>query len=63
MPPPKVVARASGTTSSHTPGKTANGDTGDVARDHYHLVEDDEDDGRPRSPGVPVLDLVVARPP
>ena len=21
---------------SHTPGKTANGDTGDVACDHYH---------------------------
>ncbi|MEZ5298961.1 MAG: family 1 glycosylhydrolase, partial [Ilumatobacteraceae bacterium] len=26
---------------SHTPGKTANGDTGDVACDHYHLFEDD----------------------
>ena len=24
-------------TYSHTPGKTWNGDTGDVAADHYHL--------------------------
>ena len=28
-------------TFSHTPGKTANGDTGDVACDHYHLWESD----------------------
>lgn len=26
---------------SHTPGKTANGDTGDTACDHYHRVEED----------------------
>jgi beta-glucosidase len=26
---------------SHTPGKTANGDTGDVACDHYHRVDSD----------------------
>jgi beta-glucosidase len=26
---------------SHTPGKTANGDTGDVACDHYHRVDQD----------------------
>ena len=26
---------------SHTPGKTANGETGDVACDHYHRWEDD----------------------
>jgi beta-glucosidase len=26
---------------SHTPGKTANGDTGDVADDHYHRYRDD----------------------
>ena len=26
---------------SHTPGKTANGDTGDVACDHYHRYRDD----------------------
>jgi beta-glucosidase len=28
---------------SHTPGKTANGDTGDVACDHYHRWEQDLD--------------------
>ena len=28
-------------TFSHTPGKTANGDTGDVACDHYHRWEED----------------------
>lgn len=28
-------------TFSHTPGKTWNGDTGDVACDHYHHVEQD----------------------
>src|SRR5688572_28924524 len=28
-------------TFSHTPGKTANGDTGDVACDHYHRYPDD----------------------
>jgi len=28
-------------TFSHTPGKTANGDTGDVACDHYHRYGDD----------------------
>ena len=26
---------------SHTPGRTANGDTGDVADDHYHRFKDD----------------------
>jgi beta-glucosidase len=26
---------------SHEPGKTANGDTGDVADDHYHRFEED----------------------
>ncbi|HZT91306.1 MAG TPA: GH1 family beta-glucosidase [Gaiellaceae bacterium] len=30
-------------TFSHTPGKTANGDTGDVACDHYHRWESDLD--------------------
>ncbi|MDX3452079.1 GH1 family beta-glucosidase [Streptomyces sp. ME02-8801-2C] len=30
-------------TFSHTPGKTADGATGDVAADHYHLVESDLD--------------------
>ena len=28
---------------SHTPGRTANGDTGDVACDHYHRWVDDLD--------------------
>src|SRR5690606_6868513 len=28
---------------SHTAGKTANGDTGDVAADHYHRWRDDID--------------------
>lgn len=28
-------------TFSHTPGKIANGDTGDIACDHYHRVADD----------------------
>lgn len=26
---------------SHTPGKVSNGDTGDVASDHYHRVPED----------------------
>lgn len=30
-------------TFSHTPGKTLNGDTGDVADDHYHRLEADLD--------------------
>ena len=30
-------------TFSHTPGKTANGDTGDVACDHYHRLDEDLD--------------------
>ena len=30
-------------TFSHTPGKTVNGDTGDVADDHYHRLEADLD--------------------
>lgn len=30
-------------TFSHTPGKTLNGDTGDVADDHYHRLDDDLD--------------------
>src|SRR3982751_611450 len=30
-------------TFSHTPGKIANGDTGDVADDHYHRWESDLD--------------------
>ncbi len=30
-------------TFSHTPGRTFNGDTGDVAADHYHRLEEDLD--------------------
>jgi beta-glucosidase len=30
-------------TFAHTPGKTSNGNTGDVACDHYHLFEQDTD--------------------
>ncbi|WP_232527731.1 GH1 family beta-glucosidase [Microbacterium suaedae] len=30
-------------TFSHTPGRTWNGDTGDIACDHYHLLENDLD--------------------
>src|SRR5882757_6131495 len=30
-------------TFSHTPGKTVNGDTGDVADDHYHRLDSDLD--------------------
>jgi beta-glucosidase len=30
-------------TFSHTPGKTVNGDTGDIADDHYHLMASDLD--------------------
>ena len=30
-------------TFSHTPGKVARGDTGDIACDHYHRLEDDLD--------------------
>jgi beta-glucosidase len=30
-------------TFSHTPGRTANGETGDVACDHYHHLEEDLD--------------------
>jgi beta-glucosidase len=30
-------------TFSHTPGRTANGETGDVAADHYHRLEGDLD--------------------
>src|SRR3954451_10651650 len=30
-------------TFSHTPGKVVNGDTGDVADDHYHRLDEDLD--------------------
>ena len=36
-----VAARASGTASRTRPGRVANGDTGDVACDHYHRYRED----------------------
>jgi hypothetical protein len=46
---------------AHTPGKIKNGDTGDVANDHYHLYKEDvalmKDPG---CHGLPLLDLVAA---
>ena len=48
-------------TFSHTPGKVQDGDTGDVADDHYHRYEEDvAADGRPRRRLVPVLPRVAA---
>ncbi|MGW1050471.1 GH1 family beta-glucosidase [Streptomyces sp. NPDC001118] len=47
-------------TFSHTPGKTANGDTGDVACDHYHRWR--EDIGLMRQLGVNAYRLSVAWP-
>ena len=37
----KAAARPIWDTFSHTPGKTHNGDTGDVADDHFHLYKED----------------------
>ena len=49
-------------TFSHTPGKVQDGDTGDVADDHYHrYAEDVAADGRPRRRLVPLLDRLAAR--
>ena len=57
-----AAGRPSGTRSATTPGKVLDGDTGDVAADHYHRV------GRgprhhegPRPAGLPVLDRLAAR--
>ncbi len=47
-------------TLSHTPGKTANGDHGDVACDHYHRWR--EDIGLMRQLGVNAYRLSVAWP-
>ena len=48
-------------TFAHTPGKIKNGDTGDVAIDHYHRYKEDvradEGYGRER---VSLFDLVAA---
>ena len=40
---PTARARASGIASSHTPGRVQDGDTGDVACDHYRRCESDVD--------------------
>ena len=48
-------------TFSHTPGKVQDGDTGDVADDHYHRYQEDVDaDGRPRRRLVPLLVRLAA---
>ena len=36
-----AAARASGTSFAHTPGRVKNGDTGDIACDHYHRWPED----------------------
>jgi beta-glucosidase len=47
-------------TFSHTPGRTANGDTGDIACDHYHRVT--EDVGLMRELGLDAYRFSVAWP-
>ena len=50
-------------TFSHTPGKVWNGDTGDVADDHYHRLDEDLDLMKSLGPrGVPLLDRLAAHP-
>ena len=50
-------------TFCHTPGRVLNGDTGDVADDHYHRwAEDVGADEGPRPAGLPVLDRLAADP-
>ena len=49
-------------TFCHTPGKIDNGDTGDVACDHYHRWPEDIGLMRPARPGrLPLLDRLAAR--
>jgi beta-glucosidase/6-phospho-beta-glucosidase/beta-galactosidase len=49
-------------TFSHTPGKTVDGDTGDIADDHYHLYKQDIQASEvPRGEGVPFLGGMAAR--
>ena len=70
-PPPATRSRApstrtaarrrSGTRSRTRPGKIDNGDTGDVADDHYHRYREDVDaHGRARRRLVPLLARVAA---
>jgi len=47
-------------TYSHTPGRTLNGDTGDVAADHYHRWE--EDLGHIKSLGLDAYRFSIAWP-
>ena len=55
--------RRSGTPSATRPARTLDGDTGDVAADHYHRWREDVAlMKRARAAGLPVLDLVAARP-
>ncbi len=50
-------------TFSHTPGRTVNGDTGDVACDHYHRFRDDVELMADLGPAVlPVLAVLAADP-
>ena len=50
-------------TFAHTPGRVRDGDTGDVACDHYHRYAEDVDaDGRARRRRVPVLGRLAAHP-
>ena len=50
-------------TYSHTPGKIDNGDTGDVACDHYRRWREDVDlIGVARRQRLPLLDRVAAHP-
>lgn len=47
-------------TFSHTPGKTRNGDTGDIACDSYHRWAEDVALLKDAPEGVPVLDCLAA---
>jgi beta-glucosidase len=47
-------------TFSHTPGRVVNGDTGDVADDHYHLMDSDLD--LMKSLGLPAYRFSIAWP-
>ena len=54
--PPTAAARASGTTSATCPATILDGDTGDVACDHYHRWEQDLD--LMAELGLPVVPLL-----
>src|SRR5262245_44393179 len=46
-------------TYAHTPGKIKNGDTGDVANDHYHRYKGCGADAERRRQCLPVLHLLA----